>query len=338
MNFLKSIGLYHYNQIVDFKFSKKIKFGDDNQEYLLNLNNFLKKNFFKLQDINNSNIKSFNTIIFVDIVDPEKILRRLNISCNSKILIMRECNVIMPEMWKKQTLDHYNYVFTYNIDFFKNIKTSAKILSYLMPRKLELNKFFYNKNRPVDYCMIASNKFSYHVDELYSERLKVINFFEKNKKKKFHLYGPDWDRVIIKYPLLSSISRRLILIKKNLSVYKGVAKEKIKTASKYKFCFCYENRKNFNGHISEKLFDAMRAGCIPIYWGPDDVNKYLVRYTYIDASKFKSINDIYDYTQSLTDNDIKRIRNKIHQYLHYKAKKNFSLLKFSKKLSKLIIQ
>jgi len=337
MNFLKPVGLYHFSGIVDFKFSKKIKFGDDNDEYLLNLNNFLKKFFFKLHDINNSNIKSFNTIIFVDIVDPEKILRRLNISCNFKILIMRECNVIMPEMWKKETLDNYNYVFTYNIDFFKKIKTSAKILNYLMPRKLELNKFFYNKNRPFDYCMIASNKFSYHVDELYSEREKVINFFEKSKKKNFHLYGPDWNKTILKYPILSFISRRLISFPKKLLVYRGIAKEKIRTLSKYKFSFCYENRRNFKGHISEKIFDVMRAGCIPIYWGPDDVNDYLDQNTYIDASKFKNIKDLFNYTNNLSEKNKKKIKKNIYKYLTKNAKKSFSLEKFSKKISKFII-
>jgi len=336
MKQLKPVGLCHFSGVVDFKFTKKIKFGDDNDEYLFNLNNFLKKNFFYIQDVNESNIKIFDKIIFVDITNPERILRRLNIICNSKILIMRECNVIMPNLWKKEILDLYDYVFTYNKGFFKNVKTTTIIIDYLMPRKLELNKFFYNKNRPFDYCMFASNKFSKHIDELYSERVKVINFFDK-KNFLFHLYGPGWDRVILKYPILSYISRRIIKIPKKYTVYKGIATEKIKIASKYKFCFCYENRKNFNGHISEKVFDAMRAGCIPIYWGPDDVNNYLNPNTYIDASKFKNINDLYHYTSNLSKNNIEKIKNNIYKYLIKDAKKFFSLNRFSKKISKFII-
>ena len=333
----KIVGLYHFSGEIDFQSSKKIRFGDDNEEYLFNLKSFLKKKFFQIQDINNSNIKNFDKIIFIDVADPKKILNRLNINCNSKILIMRECNVIMPEMWKKETLDHYDYVFTYNSEYLKKIKTSAKIVNYLMPRKLELNNFFYNKNRPYDYCMLTSNKFSYHIDELYSERVKIINFFEKNKNKEFHLYGPDWDKVILKYPILSLISRRLVTIPKKLRVYKGIAKEKIKVLSKYKFSFCYENRKNFNGHISEKIFDAMRAGCVPIYWGPDDKEKYLDQSIYIDACKFKNINDLYNYTNSLSENNIKKIKNNIYKYMTKDAKKIFSLDKFSKKISKFII-
>jgi alpha(1,3/1,4) fucosyltransferase len=337
MKLLKPVGLCHFSGVIDFKLSSKIKFGDDNDEYLFNLNRFLKKNFFYLQDINNSNIKSFDKIIFIDIIRPEKILRKLNINCNSKILIMRERNVIMPEMWKKKTLDQYDYVFTYNSEYFKKIKTSAKIVNYLMPRKLEVNKFFYNKNRLFDYCLFGSNKFSYHVDELYSEREKVINFFEKNKNKEFHLYGPDWNKVILKYPILSLISRRLVTIPKKLRVYKGVAKEKIKVLSKYKFSFCYENRKNFKGHISEKIFDVMRAGCIPIYWGPDDVNDYLDQNTYIDASKFKNIKDLFNYTNNLSEKNKKKIKKNIYKYLTKNAKKSFSLEKFSKKISRFII-
>ena len=338
MKISKPVGLFHFSGVIDFKPSGKIKFGDDNEEYLFFLNNFLKKKFLYIQDINISNIDKFDTIIFVDIIDPEKILAKLKISCNYKILIMRECNVIMPKLWRKETINQYDYVFTYNTKYFKKIKTQSKIIEYLMPRKLDLDNSFYRKKRPFDYCMFASNKFSYHADELYSERVRVINFFNDNKIPNFHLYGPDWNRFIIKYPILSFISRKLITIKKYLSIYKGIATNKIKIASKYKFCFCYENRKNFNGHVSEKIFDAMRAGCVPIYWGPKDIDKYLDKSTYIDASKFKSINDIYCYTQSLNKNDIDRLKKNIRNFLIHKAKKKFSLLKFSKKISKLIIR
>jgi hypothetical protein len=84
----KIVGLYHFSGEIDFQSSKKIRFGDDNEEYLFNLKSFLKKKFFQIQDINNSNIKNFDKIIFIDVADPKKILNRLNINCNSKILII----------------------------------------------------------------------------------------------------------------------------------------------------------------------------------------------------------------------------------------------------------
>lgn len=34
----------------------------------------------------------------------------------------------------------------------------------------------------------------------------------------------------------------------------------------YKFNICFENS-SYLGYLTEKLFDAYNAGCIPIYWG-----------------------------------------------------------------------
>lgn len=44
-----------------------------------------------------------------------------------------------------------------------------------------------------------------------------------------------------------------------------------KQAYLHQFCFniCPENS-NYNGYVTEKVFDSISAGCIPIYWGSDN--------------------------------------------------------------------
>jgi alpha(1,3/1,4) fucosyltransferase len=37
----------------------------------------------------------------------------------------------------------------------------------------------------------------------------------------------------------------------------------------YRFNLCPENS-NYKGYVTEKIFDAIYAGCIPIYWGSDN--------------------------------------------------------------------
>ena len=46
----------------------------------------------------------------------------------------------------------------------------------------------------------------------------------------------------------------------------GFLLNKMRWLSNYKFAFAFENTQ-FPGYISEKLFDAYSAGCVPIYWG-----------------------------------------------------------------------
>lgn len=46
----------------------------------------------------------------------------------------------------------------------------------------------------------------------------------------------------------------------------GFYKSKIEWMKQYKFNLCFENA-SYPGYCTEKLFNALEAGCIPIYWG-----------------------------------------------------------------------
>ena len=46
--------------------------------------------------------------------------------------------------------------------------------------------------------------------------------------------------------------------------------KKVEFLRDYKFCLTYENGKA-DGYVTEKLLAAKAAGCVPIYWGADDV-------------------------------------------------------------------
>jgi len=45
--------------------------------------------------------------------------------------------------------------------------------------------------------------------------------------------------------------------------------DKIKYLQQFKFNLCPENSNN-NGYVTEKIFDSIKAGCIPIYWGSNN--------------------------------------------------------------------
>ena len=70
--------------------------------------------------------------------------------------------------------------------------------------------------------MMAANKTSSHAQELYSERVCVINFFEHNHPDEFDLYGSEWGDCGYK-------------------TYRGFVPRKIVCSNHYKFAFTYEN-------------------------------------------------------------------------------------------------
>jgi GR25 family glycosyltransferase involved in LPS biosynthesis len=57
--------------------------------------------------------------------------------------------------------------------------------------------------------------------------------------------------------------------------------KKVEFLKDYKFCLTYENGKA-DGYVTEKLLAAKAAGCIPIYWGADEVNTDFIAGSFIN--------------------------------------------------------
>eukprot|EP01135_Chromosphaera_perkinsii_P006149 Nk52_evm15s418 gene=Nk52_evmTU15s418 len=63
--------------------------------------------------------------------------------------------------------------------------------------------------------------------------------------------------------------------------------DKLELFGKYKFCIAIENSITYD-YVSEKLWDALMAGCLPIVYGPRDLDKRFLPHpdAVIDISKF----------------------------------------------------
>ena len=97
--------------------------------------------------------------------------------------------------------------------------------------------------------MIACNKMSGYPLSLYQERLSTIEFFQNYYPHEFDLYGIGWP------PSME---------------YQGTITTKTECLKRYKFCICYENTKDLDGYITEKIFDCFVAGCVRFI----DLQKY----------------------------------------------------------------
>ena len=69
----------------------------------------------------------------------------------------------------------------------------------------------------------------------------------------------------------------------------------------YKFAICYENIKDQNGYITEKIFDCFFAGCVPIYWGAKNITDHIPENCFIDKRKFHTYEELYRYINSMDD-------------------------------------
>ncbi len=152
------------------------------------------------------------------------------------------------------------------------------------------------------------NKFSIHQNELYSLRREAIEYFELAHPDNFDLYGLKWNQFNL-YDKLFPWKMRIF------NSYRGPIKNKWEVMPKYRFSICYENVRDVSGYVTEKIFDSMRCGCVPIYLGADNIHDYVDPEAFIDRRNFKSDSELDDFISNITESEYNRYLNAISNYL-----------------------
>jgi hypothetical protein len=147
-----------------------------------------------------------------------------------------------------------------------------------------------------------------HPKELYTERIKAIRWFEDNHPEDFDLYGNGWDRyhfegifLGIKIARLNRLKFLTKLLRPYYPSYRGSIKSKRETYQKYKFAVCYENVKDAEGYITEKIFDCFFGGSVPIYLGVQNITRHIPQNTFINKRNFDTYEDLYAYIKNMPD-------------------------------------
>ncbi len=127
---------------------------------------------------------------------------------------------------------------------------------------------------------ISGNKTSSHPLELYSERERIISGFEALDPT-FELWGPGWDRSI--HPS-----------------WRGLAPSKAEVYHRFRFALCLENMRDTPGYATEKLFDALMWGTIPVYQGDPLLSPLLPPQAWVDYGSLGSPEALHQHVCSWT--------------------------------------
>lgn len=141
-------------------------------------------------------------------------------------------------------------------------------------------------------------------NEFYGERLKAIKYFSSTAD--FDLYGYRWDR-LPKHPFYFHYGKYV------RKAWRGTTPDKLKTLSEYKFTICFENCA-YPGYVSEKIFDCLAVGSIPIYLGAPDVITLVPETCFIDFRKFSGYHELDKFLRSLSDKQIEEYRQSIRRF------------------------
>jgi len=188
-------------------------------------------------------------------------------------LLISEPPVVLPQPHDRKMIEYFGKIFTHFDDFIDN----QHYFKYYFPQpRLKMIDNLPNFWEKKLCTLINCNKDFKHPKALYGERRKVISFFTETGE--FDLYGIDWGG----YP-----------------AWKGPVQAKWDVLKNYKFCFCYENMCEQRGYITEKIFDALVAGCVPIYWGATNIADYIPKECFVDRRDFASENDLYQFIKNI---------------------------------------
>ena len=230
-------------------------------------------------------------------------------------LILFESALIRPDNWDIDKHKSFKKIFTWNDDFVDNKKYFKINFSSEVPSVI--NKDLSKKSK---LCtLIAGNKKVSHPLELYSKRVEAIRWFEKEHPQDFDLYGVGWDSFRFRGPKIVRALNKIKPLTKMLAPvypsYKGMVDSKKEVLETYKFAICYENGRDIQGYITEKIFDCFFAGCVPVYWGANNIVDHIPKECFIDRCQFSSYEAMYDYMISMPEKEYIGYLDNIEKFL-----------------------
>jgi len=198
---------------------------------------------------------------------------------------------------------------------------SSKLKKLFWPQPFGhvLEPFWQNEDRVKKIVVINGNhKPAFRSNELYSKRIEAM--VRLSEKGLVDLYGRGWERWLTRSSMWMPY---LMNRKKLLSIYKGSCESKFEVLSRYDFCLCFENM-IMDSYMTEKLFDCLYAGVIPLYWGAPDVDQFIPEGAYIDVRSFSGWDELTEYIEAMPASVIESIREAGKQFVESERMNVFS--------------
>jgi hypothetical protein len=159
--------------------------------------------------------------------------------------------------------------------------------------------------------------------EIYTDRIKIIRHFSQYED--FELYGVGWNKRIGGFSKAYQEAAQ--------KVYKGELayenKSKLKMMNQFKFNICFENCE-FPGYVTEKIFDSLLSGSIPVYYGAPNIEEFIPKETFIDYRQLGSPEELDKYLSSLTEKEGTEMINAAWDFISSKAFDKYDMRSFVK--------
>lgn len=197
-----------------------------------------------------------------------------------------------------------------------------------------IDKYFWAP-RDRRMCMISRNRNTlpgYEGTDLYQYRREIVDYLTKTySPDDFHLYGRWPASPYYKGELYASNDLGGFGLECPVNKGKSLKLDgRYEVLPLYHYNICTENSVA-PGYVTEKIFHAMAAGCIPIYKGAPDIDAMVPKDCYIDM-RDRDLKDIFDEVARQSQEDRNKMKERIYNWLKTEGNYWFSSVRFAKKI------
>ena len=247
-------------------------------------------------------------------------------------LMLNEPATYFPEVWKKENHRVFDRVFTYDY----NLTDGQKYIHHYFAIDLDdyppfknVSEIEFNRRK---LLVLMAGMFQVTPpppgsDSLLYARYQTLLWFGQHLREQFDFYSRGIGGSFHNFRGLGVLQRllpRIITTRVAMLVAthrrrfidalnKGPVPplDKLNVIRAYRFVVCYENTR-LAGYISEKIFDCLFAGCVPVYLGEPNIERFIPTGCYIDRRQFTSDAELADFLQKMSYTEyagyIKRMR------------------------------
>jgi hypothetical protein len=227
-----------------------------------------------------------------------------------KVLILWEPAAVMPWQYKKKNLGKFDFVLPMSSWRAKKLGLESYCHHPYLRTENIVSPF---NSRESVIVMINAPKFSASTESNYGLRRQVSRQLYESGVK-YELFGPNW-----KMNKRTELRKRLTALRNSLKAleridlgelssnmfysypeHRGEVAQKISILSKSNLSLVIENQSDF---VTEKVFDSIVAGAVPVYVGPDL------------SKEFPALNDCLITVEPDADKIVNRILNLGHDEL-----------------------
>lgn len=217
-------------------------------------------------------------------------------SARTAAFVIMEPPVVAPDLYSAlpRLTAVFDRVYVYNTNgdgYSLDGVDASKLhkLYYPTPYNDILNPYWENSGRKKRVVVInGSHNPHARSREQYSLRIQAMA--ELSKIGIVDLYGKGWNRWWSRSAFWLPYWKNFRAL---MSIYRGECASKFEVLQNYEFCLCFENM-SMDGYITEKIFDCLYAGTIPLYMGAPNILEYIPEDVFVDCRKYSTWKEMWE--------------------------------------------